>query len=118
MLSLLIAVACFGLALIGALLSLRFIYDYRVGNQAVGVVLFRVVPVYRLPFEQIEQIGKTSWKQLGIGGVGALRFDNRFTGQRVLIQKRTGLIRRVVITPDQPDEFISQVEGARESHGT
>jgi len=96
------------LTLCWTVFGLRVIYGYRVRNRAIEITLFHVLPVYRLPIDNIEQIQKASWYELGIGGC-TLRLGNRITGQGVLIKKRKGWFRRVVISPNDPDKFISQV---------
>jgi hypothetical protein len=88
--------------------GLRFLYDYRVHNHAIEVVLFHLLPVYRIPIANIESIQKASWSELGIGG-STLRLGNRVFGQGVLIRSRSGWFRRVVISPEDADRFISRV---------
>jgi hypothetical protein len=103
------------LVLVAVVFGLRLLYGYRVRDQAIEVVLFHVLPVYRLPLEDIEQIRKASWSELGVGG-RTLRLGNRFARQSVLIQRRSGWIRRIVITPDDPDRFISEVATGGRGH--
>ena len=103
------------LVLLVVIYSLRFLYGYRLANCAVEIILFRALPVYRIPVRDIELIQKASWRKLGIGGT-TLRLGNRLARECVLIQKRTGLIRRIVITPDDADRFISQVNASRQGH--
>ncbi len=101
--------------LLAAVYSLCFIYGYRVANGAVEIVLFHALSVYRVPVADIERIEKVSWRKPGIGGT-TLRLGNRLARECVLIGKRRGLIRRIVITPDGADEFISQVDANRQAH--
>lgn len=105
-----LVIAALGAALIfvAVAFGLQFLYGYRVKNRAIEVVLVHALPIYRLPIENIESIRKVSWKELGVGGT-ALRLGNRFTGECVLIQTRNGWFRRIVITPNDVDEFINQV---------
>jgi|SRR5882757_3046830 hypothetical protein len=98
--------------LMAMVFALRFLYGYRVHNHAIEVVLFHLLPVYRIPIEDIESIQKASWRELGIGGA-TLRLGNRVFGQGVLIQRRSGWFRRVVISPEDPDSFISLVAADR-----
>jgi hypothetical protein len=102
------------LVLLGVAYGMRFVYGYRVANRAVEIVLFQALPVYRLPVDDIELIQKVHWSELGIWGIGGfiLRISNRVARYGVLIKKR-GPSLRIVITPDNPDEFIEQVMAAR-----
>src|SRR6188768_3299449 len=107
-------IALLGVCAIGltAIYSLRFLYDYRIANGAIEVLLFRTLSVYRIPISNIEQIGIPNRRDLWISPLVrpfVLRLGNRFRRNPVLIQRRTGLIRNVVITPDEPDRFIDQV---------
>ena len=103
-------IAVIGVALILSLViyGLPFVYGYRVVNHRIEIVLFHALPIYRIFFDDIELVQKTSWSELGLGG-GVLRFGNRFARQCVLIKRRTGLFRRVVITPADADTFINEL---------
>lgn len=110
--NLLIAVLGAALVLFAVLHGLRFVYSYQVENNAVEIVLFRVLPVYRVPVDDIEVIQKVSCSELGIGG-SVLRLGNRFARQCVLIERQSGRFRRIVITPVDADGFIGQVTATR-----
>lgn len=92
--------------------ALRFVYDYRVKNHSIEFMLFRALPVYRIPVDNIDSIQKTSWLRLGIGGM-TLRFGNRVFGTCVLVHRRSGLFRRIVITPKDADKFVNDVIAAQ-----
>jgi hypothetical protein len=92
--------------------SLRFIYDYRVKNHSIEIVLLRAVPIYRIPVDKIESIQETPWSSLGVGGT-TLRFGNRIFGPCVLVRRRNGLFRRIVITPADADKFVEEVISAQ-----
>jgi hypothetical protein len=111
--NLIIAVLGAALVLWAVVYGLRFLYGYRVENNAVEIVLLHVLPVYRVPIDEIELIKKASWSELGLGG-STLRLGNRLAGQCVLIQKRDGWFRRIVITPDDADGFIRQVAASQQ----
>jgi hypothetical protein len=98
--------------------GLRLLYGYRVRNHAVEVVLFHVLPVYRVPVDNIELIRKVLFKEALFGfwslrelvsAFSTLRLGNRIFGPWVLIQKRNGWIRRILITPNDADAFIREV---------
>ena len=92
---------------------LRFIYDYRLSDHAVEVLLFGLIPVWNLPFEEIQAIRKVSWRELGIGRSAfrrMLRVGNRLFGQSVLITRKRGWVLHVVVTPKDADGFVSRIE--------
>ena len=85
------------------------IYSYRIENGAIEIILFHVAPIYRIPILDIVAIRKASWSELGVGG-RTLRLGNRVVGQCVLLEKRGGWLRRIVITPADADNFIARVK--------
>jgi hypothetical protein len=101
--------------LVGALLllaiiyGLRFIYDFRIRNGAIEVALFRVLPIYRIPIDDIELIQKVGWRD-PVFGFFILRLGNRFTSEAVLLKRRRGWIRRIIISPADPDGFIREMK--------
>jgi hypothetical protein len=111
----LVTVALGALILLGfVLFGLRFVYGYRIEDRDVAIVLFHVLPLYRIPFDNIEEIRKASLPELATGGF-AMRLGNRLTWQGVLIVKRSGWPRRTVITPSDPDAFVRLVEAGLRS---
>lgn len=92
--------------------ALRFVYDYRVKYHFLEIVLFRALPIYRISVDNIDSIQKASWLRLGLGGL-TFRLGNRVFGTCVLIHKRNGIFRRIVITPENADKFVSDVIAAQ-----
>jgi type IV secretory pathway VirB6-like protein len=90
-------------------LFLRYIYDYEIKGDQVRVLLFRVVPVMTIAISNIREIKECPpielWKPTFV-----LKFGNRLWGDCVLIRKNRGLLRSVVITPDNAHEFVEHVK--------
>lgn len=90
------------------------ILGYRVRNHAIEFLLFHALPVYRLPLGRIRTVRKVGWCEVGIAPA-TLRLGNRiFVRHFVLIEKKGGFPRRVVVTPSNPDKFINEVTSAKE----
>jgi hypothetical protein len=106
--SALIAIIGAGLALFVASFALRLIYDCRITNGAIEIVLFHALPVYRIGFANIENVQILSWTQPRLGFT-MLRFGNRFARRYVFITKRGGWFRHVAISPADPELFVSQI---------
>ena len=107
--SFVIGSAIFGAATIALLQTcLRYVYNYDVRGDHVRVVLFRRIPLMVIRISNIREIKEAPpielWKP-----TCALKFGNRLWGACVLICKKRGLIRRIVITPDNPHAFVEQV---------
>ncbi len=108
--SFIIGFAIVGTATIALLQTcLRYVYNYDIKGDCVRVVLFRLVPLMTIRISDIREIKESPpielWKP-----TPALKFGNRLWGACVLIHKKRGLIRRVVITPDNAYEFVEQVK--------
>ena len=86
--------------------GLRLIYSYDIRDGAIRVVLFSVFPVVRFPILNVVSVTRASRKGLWLNPWYALRLGNRIFGDAVLIRRRQGLIKLIVITPDDPDRFI------------
>jgi hypothetical protein len=87
---------------------LRYVYNYDVKGDRVRVVLFRLIPCMTIRITDIREIEERSplelWKLTPV-----LKFGNRLWGDCVLIQKKRGLIRSIVITPDNAHEFVERI---------
>jgi hypothetical protein len=104
----------FAMAFVPALLFLigqfvlRFIYSYDIKNGAIRVLLFAAIPVIRIPISEVVQVTRASTTRLWLNPWYAVRLGNRIIGQAVLVQRKQGLVKSIVITPDDPDRFIDQ----------
>jgi hypothetical protein len=92
---------------------LRYVYSYDIKDDNVRIVLFRLVPLMTIRISNIREIKESPpmelWKP-----TFALKFGNRLWGECVVICKKRGFIRRIVITPDNAREFVEDVKQARE----
>lgn len=87
---------------------LRFLYDYRVREDSIEVLLFRLIPIYRIRIQNIESIDVIGWRELGVG-VFTLRLGNRLVLHDMVLIRKRGFIRSIVITPSNPYDFVAQV---------
>lgn len=104
-----IAIAFIGAAVVFflAVWALPVIYDYRFVGDRIEVVLFRFMPVYTINIEDVGSIKVGDWRDLGFSTV---HFGNRLrVSGVVVIEKKSGLFRRVAITPRDPDAFVAEV---------
>jgi len=86
----------------------RLVYDYRITDGRIDVVLLRALPIWRIPFDDIESVRIASWKELNLGFT-TLRLGNRFTSRYVVIKKSSGWFRYVAITPVDAEKFARQI---------
>jgi hypothetical protein len=77
---------------------------YRITNDAIEFVMFGTLRVWHSSFEDISDIRLVSFVRLFV--LPALHLMNKPFAQYVLVRRRRGVFRWVVITPDQPQEFV------------
>jgi hypothetical protein len=44
----------------------RLVYDYRITDGGIDIVLLRALPIWRIPFDDIESVRIASWKELNL----------------------------------------------------
>jgi len=89
----------------------RFIYSYRTNGSGIKVVLFGFITTLSIEYADIVEIRKISFREACFGtGFLTLRYGNRLWGDIVLIRKSRGFFHSIVITPDNTEEFISEVQ--------
>lgn len=112
-----IAILIVCLLLAAYIYSLRYIFQYEVGPEVLQVKLCGVIPLRRVRLNAIEEVAV-------IAMADALPFSKRFRfgyifaehwpshvpqKQAVFIRKRTGISRRLVLTPQNPQEFSEKI---------
>lgn len=94
---------------VAALFLVRAVVGYRVGRDAIEFLLFHVLPIYRVPFTKIKIIRKASWPEVLLRLPTILFLTNWiFVRSFVMIEKRSGFSRRIVITPPDPNKFLRE----------
>ncbi len=104
------------LAVVGLLaVWLRSTVRYQIGKSTFRILLAGI-PVYRVPFDQIERIGKprgnVRWWWPGYWG-NTLRPGHRY----LTIRRKSGFPRSLIITPERRYEFQTQLRLAVQKAG-
>ena len=87
--------------------------NYKITEDAVVISLGRVIRVARISLADLTDIrvvrSWSDWKELILHPF-YLQMGNRAFGRRggVLLCRSRGLFRRILISPDEPDEFVQQ----------
>lgn len=87
----------------------RYLYNYRLTDDSIQLVVAGVVPVMTIRYAEIARIREASFGQALKSGLFTLRLGNRIIGGIVLIQRKKGLIRSILLTPDDVPTFLRQV---------
>ena len=96
----------------------QLFYTYRVRPDGIVILLFRLIPVWRFALTRIISIrvvrGREKWRILN--PFTTLRLGNRLFGPAVLVEVTRGFtgLRAILLTPDDADSFVREVNAARE----
>jgi hypothetical protein len=110
-----IAVPAVGVAafLLGWTYALRRLLTYRCDPDAVRVMVAGRVALFTIPYETIAEIRRLSTGEVNAPRAAvvfeAARAGNRWSGGAVLIVRKNKFRRGVIITPDDPEEFVARV---------
>jgi len=108
------------LLVLGYLYSLRYIFQYQVEGRFLRVKLFGVITLRRIHVDDIVEIQPVSLcpfgKNFRLASVWAEAWPSYvFTSTGVLIRKRSGISRRLVLTPKKPEDLIREIITHRHS---
>jgi hypothetical protein len=81
---------------------------YRITDTSIQFILFGNWPVWNSSFDDILDIQSISFGRMLIAP--SLHLMNRPFAQYVLVRKRRGIFRTVVITPDDAGKFVKLVQ--------
>lgn len=88
----------------------KYIYNYRIKNNEIQIVLFNKIPLKRIHYKDIECIIKMDQQYPSLNMIGAQAWGNRIWGDFVLIKRYKGILKQIIITPDKADDFIEEVK--------
>ena len=108
----------FGIAAVGTHFLMQAVITYQVTSTHLEIVLLGLVPIFRIPLREAGVRRVTHREYLtGPDGYKYLWFMNRlFARGYVLIHRRSGVFRYIVLSPSHPDDFIEKLVagGAKE----
>src|SRR5579871_3754177 len=105
------AAAILLLFIIGAVQLLgRFILTYQLTEVSLKVLLLNKIPLFIISYDNIDEIRLLTFVESFSPWAG-WHFSNRFFYDNALSIKKRGfsLFCRIVITPDNPDHFFSEI---------
>ncbi|MDX2170990.1 MAG: hypothetical protein SF182_28230 [Deltaproteobacteria bacterium] len=95
----------------------QLLIGYAVTDRGLTVRLFHLIPLIAIDGADIAEIkvisGTESVKVAWRHPFSLLRLGNRFTSRGVFIVRRTGVFRRVPITPRDPETFVARVRACQ-----
>jgi hypothetical protein len=99
------AVACGAFQLLG-----RHLLKYRLTDDSVQVLLFGFAPLLSIRYSDIADVRQVSFRETLRPSLSVLRLGNRIVGNILLIQKKTGIVRTILITPDDAGEYAGTIK--------
>lgn len=90
----------------------RYVIGYRITEKDIRIMLFDLIPLERFPFENVVEVDRISFSDTMIYKSKdmflALRLGNRIWGPIVMIRRNARIFRVILISPDSPEEFVSE----------
>ena len=90
------------------------LFVYRTTDKRLEVVLLGIIPLVRVPFEDIEEIRKGSPRDFLHAkefNYSPVNLRSRLFGQTVIVRRKKGILRAILITPRDVDGFVAAVQG-------
>jgi hypothetical protein len=84
----------------------RYLNQYRLSDTEIEFIVFGKV-LWKVPYNEVLSI-----EPISIGKAlltPSLHFASRPFSQHVLLRRKKGIFRSVLMTPEKPDEFLSMV---------
>ncbi|MBN7135717.1 hypothetical protein A7A76_13375 [Lysobacter enzymogenes] len=95
----------------GVLLLVRGVrlYRYELGEHSLSVKLFGKFELVSIRFEDVLEAKVARWWEVTSAGWSPLLLKDRYALEMVVIKRKDGLYRNVVVTPDNPREFVALI---------
>jgi hypothetical protein len=96
------------------------VIEYRLTDSALDVTIFRLVRLGRVPYAEILEVRRTRWPELFARDLRwAESLGSSIFRPLVLIRRRSGRRRCVIITPAETDTFVAALQArAAEAGGS
>ena len=92
---------------------LRFVYNFKVTNIGIVFTLFYILPIWIIPFNNIIEIKKVSIKDILKSNdwrvLFSLGFGDRIWGDILMIKKKKGIFKIVLMVIGNADDLINAV---------
>lgn len=88
-------------------------YSYVLGPSSLDVFILERFRIVSIPYSDIVSVWAADCLGATRVGLLPLRLKNRFALRVVVVEKKTGVFRTVILTPEDADEFSSDLVSAR-----
>ena len=88
----------------------RYIWNYRVTEKSIQIVLFGTIPIINIDYDAMAYLCELTTKEVFTKGAFVYRWGNKlFTRHNEKKKKNKGLIKTIIITPDDAQAFVQEV---------
>jgi hypothetical protein len=92
----------------------RYFYNYRVNKDRIEFLLFGQLPFMNITLTKDVIVAEVPIKSTLFPDFSTLRLGNKVSGRVVEIKREHGFFKRILITPDDTDAFIADINRIRE----
>lgn len=117
-----VAILLAGAVLLGSMYGFRYAFTYRLENSRLDIRILGVT-VRRVPFSDIDHIEVVPFAAL-VPFSRSFRWDAFFSSKWcgynkrvVAIKRRTGLVKRIIVSPGDPEAFANSLKVASSGTG-
>jgi len=104
---------CLGIVVLCAQFLWPLIVTYMVTERAIEIRVMKKMRIMRIAFDEIADIHTIPYRDmlpwLNPKSVGWMRLGNRLCATGVLINRKGGIARSIVISPDKSNEFVENI---------
>lgn len=86
----------------------KYYFKYKIRNTRVEHLLFGLIPIGSVKFDNIEDIRMYDPEK--DKDPYPYDWENRAYGNEVIIIQKRGLSKNIILTPDNPSEFIKEIK--------
>jgi hypothetical protein len=87
----------------------RLFITYRLTERGLEICLLNLIVLFRVKKSDIAGVDEVSFFDSSGHYFRTLRFGNRLWGRCVRVRKVSGIVRNVIITPNNPREFAGKI---------
>jgi hypothetical protein len=95
--------------------GLRYVLTYRIGPAGLGVYYFGFLRTVYVPYPEIEEVRVVSFRESMGYGARVIRAGNRIGGPVVVVKRRSGLLKTVLLTPADAEVFVRELKQRMEA---
>lgn len=89
----------------------KIIITYKIVDEGIVIRLFRLITIKNVHYRDISIIRKASIKDLFPPSPRTLLLPSHALGAYVLILKKSGFIKKIFISPTDPENFVNEIRG-------